>query len=69
MVRTSPFHGGNTGSNPVGVTIFKTTFYMIAIFLNGASSSGKSSISKSIQEISQIPWLSFGVDNTNFQIK
>ena len=23
MVRTSPFHGGNTGSNPVGITIFK----------------------------------------------
>lgn len=21
-VRTSPFHGGNTGSNPVGVTSF-----------------------------------------------
>ena len=22
VVKTSPFHGGNTGSNPVGVTIF-----------------------------------------------
>ena len=22
MVRTPPFHGGNTGSNPVGVTNF-----------------------------------------------
>jgi hypothetical protein len=23
-VKTPPFHGGNTGSNPVGVTIFQT---------------------------------------------
>lgn len=23
MVRTPPFHGGNMGSNPVGVTTFK----------------------------------------------
>ena len=24
-VKTSPFHGGNTGSNPVGVTIWRSS--------------------------------------------
>jgi chloramphenicol 3-O phosphotransferase len=32
------------------------------IFLNGATSSGKSSIAKSIQHLSEIPWLIFGID-------
>ena len=32
------------------------------IFLNGCSSSGKTSISKAIQEISSSPWLHMGVD-------
>gem|GEM_PF-6834162 len=27
MVRTSPFHGGNMGSNPVGVTL-KASYYL-----------------------------------------
>ena len=26
MVRTSPFHGGNMGSNPVGITTKKALF-------------------------------------------
>ena len=33
------------------------------IFLNGISSSGKTSIAKAIQHISQTPFLHFGVDN------
>jgi chloramphenicol 3-O phosphotransferase len=32
------------------------------IFLNGCSSSGKTSISKAIQEVSNTPWLHVGVD-------
>ncbi len=32
------------------------------IFLNGATSSGKTSIAKSIQHLSDIPWLIFGID-------
>ena len=31
MVRTSPFHGGNMGSNPVGITIKKSA--KTALFL------------------------------------
>lgn len=32
------------------------------IFLNGAGSSGKTSIARNIQKISKLPWLTFGVD-------
>lgn len=31
MVRTSPFHGGNMGSSPVGITIKKSA--LMALFL------------------------------------
>jgi len=32
------------------------------IFLNGAGSSGKTSIARSLQHLSNEPWLTFGID-------
>lgn len=33
MVRTPPFHGGNMGSNPVGITNTKKASFMEAFFV------------------------------------
>ena len=33
MVRTSPFHGGNRGSNPLGVTNKASIIYIEAFFI------------------------------------
>ena len=35
-VRTSPFHGGNMGSNPVGVTKHKTILVLNQFILKGS---------------------------------
>lgn len=39
-----------------------TLVYSMIIFLNGATSSGKTTIAKAIQDLDERPWLLFGID-------